>query len=142
MEGHSLSFGPRWLTSSLVVLHVAIAAWWLAVIVPLLTVRNDERDRYGEAFGRQAIYAVPVLIVAGGLLFGVFTGWNIDFSQDYHQRMLMKVVAVAAILSIAAANKLYFTGRPGFVWALRAEAVVALVLLAFTAFLTATGPKM
>ena len=142
LEGHSLSYGPRWLTSSLVVVHVAIAAWWLSVIAPLLTVSREERDRYGEAFGRQAVIAVPVLLVAGSLLFGVFTGWQIDFSQDYQRRMLMKIVAVAVILSIAAANKLFFTGRPGFIWALRVEAVVALGLLALTAFLTATGPKM
>ena len=142
MEGHSLSYGPRWLTSSLVVVHVAIAAWWLSVIVPLLTVSSAERDRYGEAFGRQAIFAVPVLVVAGSLLFGLFTGWEIDLSQDYHRRMLMKIAAVTGILFIAAANKLYFTGRSGFVWALRAEALVALILLALTAFLTATGPKM
>ncbi len=142
MEGHSLSYGPRWLTSSLVVVHVAIAAWWLSVIAPLLTVSSTERDRYGEAFGRQAILAVPVLIVAGSLLFGLFTGWEIDFSQEYHRRMLMKIAAVAAILFIAAANKLYFTGRSGFVWALRTEAVAALTLLALTAYLTATGPKM
>jgi len=142
MEGHSLSYGPRWLTSSLVAVHVAIAAWWLSVIAPLLAVSSAERDRYGEAFGRQAIFAVPVLVVAGSLLFGLFTGWEIDLSQDYQRRMLMKILAVAAILSTAAANKLYFTGRSGFVWALRAEAVVALVLLALTAFLTATGPQM
>ena len=142
LEGHSLSFGPRWLTSSLVVVHVAIAAWWLAVIAPLLTVPREERDRYGEAFGRQAVFAVPVLLVAGSLLFGVFTGWQIDFSQDYQRRMLMKIVAVAGILSIAAANKLYFTGRREFVWALRAEAAAAVALLALTAFLTATGPEM
>ncbi|MGB1157082.1 MAG: hypothetical protein ACPG42_09725 [Alphaproteobacteria bacterium] len=142
MEGHSLSFGPRLLSSSLVVVHVAIAAWWLSVIFPLLTVSATERDRFGEVFGRQAILAVPLLIVAGGALFGVFTGWQLDLSQDYQRRMAFKLVAVAGILSIAAANKLYFTGRPGFVWSLRVEALVAVALLMLTAFLTATGPKM
>ena len=72
----------------------------------------------------------------------MFTGWQIDFSQDYQRRMPMKIVAVAGILSIAAANKLYFTGRQEFVWALRAEAAAAVALLALTAFLTATGPEM
>ena len=142
LEGHSLSYGPRWLTSSLVVVHVAIAAWWLSVIAPLLTVPREERDRYGQAFGHQAVFAVPVLLVAGSLLFRVFTGWQIDFSQDYQRRMLMKIVAVTGILSIAAANKLYFTGRREFVWAPRAEAAAAVALLALTAFLTATGPEM
>lgn len=142
MEGHSLSFGPRWITSTLVGLHLAIAAWWLSVLIPLLSVNSGDRDHFGETFGRQAVFAVPVLIVAGSLLFGLFTSWQLDLSQDYQRRMLMKIVAVVAILSIAAANKLYFTGRPGFVWALRVEAFVALAVLALTAFLTATGPDM
>lgn len=142
MEGHSLSFGPRWLTSTLVIVHVTIAAWWLSVIVPLLTVPSAERDRLGAAFGRQAIFAVPLLLLAGGTLLGIFTGWQVDLSEDYQRRMILKLVAVAAILALAAANKLYFTSRPGLVWSLRIEALVALSLLALTAFLTATGPSL
>lgn len=142
LEGHSLSFGPRWLTGPLVLLHVAIVSWWLAVILPLLAAPRRDRDRYAKAFGGQAVLAVPVLLVAGSVLLGQFTGWRLDLSQDYQRQMLVKLVAVAAILAIAAGNKLWLTGRSGLVWALRVEALVAAGLLVLTALLTATGPEM
>ena len=88
------------------------------------------------------IEQVTLLLVAGGLLLVQFTGWTIDLSLDYHRRMILKLFAVGGILALAAANKLYFTGKPGFVWALRAETAVALTILALTALLTSTGPDM
>ena len=142
MEGHSLSFGPRWLSSSLVLLHVAIICWWLAVIMPLATAPRSERDRYGKAFGKQAVFALPLLIAAGLILFGLFTSWEVDLSQDYQRRMVMKLIAVAVILAIAAGNKLWLSGRPAFVWSLRAEGLVAAIVLFLTANLTSTGPDM
>lgn len=142
LEGHSLSLGPRLVTMTLVWLHVLIVFWWLAVILPLMVSPRRERDRYGESFGKQAVLAVPLLIAAGVILFGLFTGWQIDFSQDYQRRMALKLLAVAATLGLAAANKLWFTGRPGFIWALGAEAVLAVSLIGLTAYLTATGPDM
>lgn len=142
LEGHSLSYGSRLLTSGLLLLHLVIVSWWLAVLMPLLGSETEQRDKLGHAFGRQAIVAVPVLLVAGGLLLVQFTGWTIDLSLDYHRRMILKLFAVGGILALAAANKLYFTGKPGFVWALRAETAVALTILALTALLTSTGPDM
>ena len=142
LEGHSLSYGSRLLTSGLLLLHLVIVSWWLAVLMPLLGSATEQRDKLGHAFGRQAIVAVPVLLVAGGLLLVQFTGWTIDLSLDYHRRMILKLFAVGGILALAAANKLYFTGKPGFVWALRAETAVALTILALTALLTSTGPDM
>ena len=142
LEGHSLSYGARLLNSGLLIVHLAIVVWWLAVLMPLLGADKDDRDRLGHAFGRQAIIAVPVLLLAGVLLLAQFTGWQIDLSGDYQRRMVIKLVAVAGILAIAAANKLYFTGKPAFVWALRTETGIALTVLALTAFLTATGPDM
>lgn len=142
LEGHSLSYGIRLLTWSLVVVHVMIVAWWLAVLVPLIASPVAERDTVGHAFGQRAIFAVPVLMIAGTVLLVTFTGWKIDLSQDYQRSMILKLLAVSGLLLIAAANKLYFTGKPGFIWALRLETLVAVSVLVLTTLLTATGPDM
>ena len=80
--------------------------------------------------------------IAGTVLLGTFTGWKIDLSQDYQRSMILKLLAVSGLLLIAAANKLYFTGKPGFIWALRLETLVAASVLVLTTLLTATGPDM
>ena len=141
-EGHSLSFGPRLVSMGLVMVHVGIMAWWLAVIPPLIAAPRSERNRMGHAFGRQALFAVPLLLLAGVVLLGLFTGWRLDLTQAYQQRMVIKLIAVSGILALAAANKLLLNGRLGFLWALRVEAALAVSILALTAWLTATGPDM
>jgi len=141
-EGHSLSYGPRLVSLGLIMAHVWIVAWWLAVLPPLIAAPQSERNRMGHLFGRQAALAVPLLLLAGGALLGLFSGWRLDLTQAYQQRMAIKLIAVSGILALAAANKLLLTGRPGFLWALRVEAVFALGILALTAWLTATGPDM
>lgn len=142
LEGHSMSYGNRLISATLVIVHVMIVAWWLAVLLPLIAAPAVERDAMGHAFGRQAVFAVPVLMLAGAALLGTFTGWKIDLGQDYQRNMLLKLFAVSGLLAIAAANKLYFTGKPAFIWALRLEILVATVVLALTTLLTAIGPDM
>ena len=142
LEGHSMSYGIRLISASLVVVHVVIVAWWLAVLLPLIAASPSERDTMGHAFGRQATFAVPLLMLAGAILLGTFTGWKIDLGQDYQRTMLFKLFAVSGLLVIAAANKLYFTGKPAFIWALRVETLVAGAVLVLTTLLTATGPDM
>ena len=142
LEGHSMSYGIRLVSMVLVVVHVMIVSWWLAVLLPLMASPVPERDAMGHAFGQRAVFAVPLLMIAGALLLGTFTGWNIDLSQDYQRNMLLKLFAVSGLLLIAAANKLYFTGKPTFIWALRVETLVAAIVLILTTLLTATGPDM
>ncbi|RED10628.1 CopD family protein [Pontivivens insulae] len=107
LVGHSLG-EPRMLLGSLLAVHVVMVAFWVGALGPL---HRAARTQSGAAllhrFGMLASIGIPVLIVAGGifawLMIGSFTGL---FGTAYGWAMLGKIVVVAGLLALAAANKL------------------------------------
>lgn len=148
LQGHTISIAvdsglPIWNTLPLsiaLVLHLAIATWWFAVLLPLQFSAVDDRNAAAHCFGEYAVRAVPLLLLLGASLFIVLNGWRLDFTDPYQRRMALKVLAVTSVLGLAALNKLWLTGKPGLVWSLRIETLAALGVLVATAWLTATGP--
>lgn len=146
--GHALA-EPRALLGALVTLHLLAVAWWIGALAPLARLARDDPAAAGaaaERFGRQAGWVVALLALAGAALFVLLTGAPLAaLATPYGQLMALKLIAVAALLGLAALNKLRLSpalaaGRRGAATALRrsiaAEALVVLAILTLTAAMT------
>ena len=147
----SRGYGPVALLS----LHLVCAAFWLGALVPLrLATRDDDLARLGglvHSFGTTAEYVVGILVAAGAFLLVVFLRAPSElWSTDYGRLVTIKLFVVAALLGVAAFNKLRLTPRlvasdRTAVVALRrsieVEIALAITVLVVTAsFTTLVGP--
>ena len=153
LEGHTASTAARIALAPLLLIHLAAVHWWLGALLPLraLTRRGDPATVVTavEAFGARALWVVVALLAAGVTLALVLTGGVLDLAVPYQQRLLVKVVVVAALLAIAAWNKLRLTpllradygrGAARLRASISVEIVVALTVLMATAWMVATAP--
>lgn len=153
LEGHTASEGNRALYASLLILHLLILHWWLAALYPLAAqARSEDAPAFPaliDRFSRIAILAVPVLILAGGLLLGLLIDWRLDIHNAYQLRFIAKIGLVALILAIAARNKFWLTPRldsepwqgTRAMWrSIFIEILVGLLILTATAWVLRTGP--
>ena len=137
-------------------LHLLCAAFWLGALPPLLFIATgaDEPQIAAAAarFGKLALRVVALLVAAGaGLLLMLIASAAQFWASDYGRMMAIKLLAVAALLGLAAWNKLALTPKllqgdaPAMVKfrrSLLAEmSVGALILLTTAAFTTLTGPS-
>ena len=151
--GHSLG-DPRWLLGSLLVVHLLAAAYWVGALVPLRRVAHSpDGAALLHRFGTIASGTVALLIAVGvsfawllsgspGALFGTAYGWT----------LLAKITVVAALLGLAALNKLRLVpalerGEPGAARALRRSiawegVAVATILLATATLTSVTTPPV
>lgn len=95
-------------------LHLALAALWIGILTPLRGLARTP-DTHGAAadlgvrFGRLASIAVPAMILAGGVMAYALVGSvNAFFGTGYGRMLMVKLAAVAALLGLAALNKLRF----------------------------------
>jgi putative copper export protein len=154
MEGHTISSAHWLVLAPLLLIHFAAISWWLGALYPLLdltrrappeivacTVRN---------FGQRAGWIVAVLVVAGAALLIVVCGGELRPDSPYQQRFVIKLALVAALLSLAAWNKLrltpllaenYASGAARLRRSIRGEMTIALAILAATAWIVSTGPS-
>jgi putative copper resistance protein D len=136
-------------------LHLLCAAFWLGALSPLLIITTGAHAPQIAAaaarFGKLALRVVALLIAAGASLLFMLIGSAAQFwSSDYGRMMIIKLLAVAALLGLAARNKLILTPRLlqgdaraalEFRRCLLAEmGVGAVILLVTAAFTTLTGP--
>jgi copper resistance protein D len=153
--GHIHGLVPNTAPSLLLCLHLLCAAFWLGALPPLLIIAagaNEPQIAAAAArFGKLALRVVAVLLAAGASLLLMLIGSAAQFwASDYGRMMAIKLLAVAALLSFAAWNKLVLTPR-----LLRGDArakglfrrsvlaemgVGAVILLTTAAFTTFTGP--
>lgn len=153
--GHIHALVPNTVPSLLLCLHLLCAAFWLGALPPLLIIAKDSHVPQIAAaaarFGKLALRVVALLVAAGtGLLLLLIRSAGQFWASDYGRMMAIKLLAVAALLSLAAWNKLALT--PGllrgdaraavkFRRSLLAEmSVGGLILLSTAAFTTLTGP--
>ena len=149
LVGHSLR-EPRLVLGALVALHVACAAYWIGAFAPLRRIARHgphaEAAALAAAFGRPALLAVPALIAAGaGLL--VLLGGSVGaaLATAWGRALALKLALVAALLALAAVNRLRLTpalarGEAGAARSLRrsveAEMALAGLVIVATAFAT------
>lgn len=152
--GHGHTTGLR-SSIALLGIHLLAAAFWIGAFWPLqLLARGDDARRVAAAaarFGRAAVGAVSLLILAGATALSIMLG---SFPQlwrtGYGRTACIKLALVAGILVLAAVNKWRLTPRvlAGERCAARAllrsialEMVLAGgVLLATAALTTLSGP--
>jgi copper resistance protein D len=153
--GHVHGLVPNAAPSLLMCLHLLCVAFWMGALPPLLIVAKSANTAQIAAaaarFGKLALRVVALLIAAGASLLIMLIGSAAQFwDSDYGRMMIVKLAAVAALLSLAAWNKLDLTPRllrgdaraaTRFRRSLLAEiAVGAMILLATAGFTTLTGP--
>lgn len=95
-------------------LHLLAVALWIGVLTPLKRLASQAAT-YGMAtdvghrFGVVASATVPVLILVGGYMSYQLVGsFSALFGTEYGQALILKVLLVAGLLGLAAANKLRF----------------------------------
>ena len=110
LQGHTVSEEPRLALAALLFVHLTAVHWWLGALHPLslLTRRGDPSLATATvaAFSARAVWVVAALLTAGVALALTLTGAELRPSSPYQQRLLVKLVLVAAILAIAAWNKM------------------------------------
>jgi len=154
LEGHTASSDYRLALAPLLLVHFAAVCWWLGALYPLLAATREASPEVVAAtareFGRQAVWIVGALVAAGLLLLIVLTGSELQPANPYQQRFVIKLILVAALLALAAWNKLrltplleadYAAGAAKLRRSIRCEIVVAFVILCATAWIVSTSPE-
>jgi putative copper resistance protein D len=132
-------------------LHLITVALWIGILTPLQRLAREtatyaEAAKVGHRFGLVASFTVPALIVAGGYMSYTLVGSIAALIQTgYGQALVIKVLLVAVLLGLAAANKLRFMPRlkvgdasaaKHLTKSISIEWVVVVLVLAVTAVLT------
>ncbi|HYG89377.1 MAG TPA: CopD family protein [Azospirillum sp.] len=110
LTGHTAPHGADWLRA-LLVFHLLAAAFWIGAFGPLAAAtRHPDRGGVARLMTRFSVIAtglVPAL-VAAGLVMGwhLVGGWAALATTAYGLVLLAKVAAVAAMLGLAALNKM------------------------------------
>ena len=153
--GHIHGLAANTLPCLLLCLHLLCAAFWLGALAPLLMVARDRSESQIAAvasrFGKLALGVVAALLAMGASLLWILIASAAEFWSSQYGRMIMiKLLAVACLLAIAAVNKLYLTPRllirnsravALFRRSVQAEIFFgALILLTTAAFTTIVGP--
>lgn len=150
-SGHAANAPPRWLSTGAVFLHAAAAIYWTGALPPLLiSLRGPDAALRLQRFSTLAIGAVLLLFVSGLLTIKAQAGeLPALFATDYGAVLGVKLAAVAALLALAALNRLRLTpalraGKPGAKRALArsigAEILLAALILALAASFRLTPP--
>ena len=154
LEGHTVSHdGDRWLPALLIILHLAVVHWWLGALFPLRAATRAPREApvagLVAQFGKHALIAVAVLVAAGGFLIAILAGWDADLKRNHQVVFIIKLLVFAAILAMAAINKLWWTpmlashpdkGSTGLRRTLNIEILLCGVILLVTAMMTSFSP--
>jgi copper transport protein len=111
--GHSATRGLT--TSISVVVHVAAAGWWLGGLILLLGQQRvlpaETYARLVGQFSRQAIWMVALLIGAATVTAALLLELRVDLNRAYDRGLLAKLGLTAALLGIAAINRLFLSPR-------------------------------
>lgn len=148
-RGHALG-DPRPVLGVLLTAHLLGIAFWIGAFAPLLrSIRTADPRQTGalaHEFGRKALAAVAGLAAAGAALLVLLAGDPFDaLATPYGRLFALKLAVFAALLGIAAGNKLRLTpalraGDPAAAIrlrrAIRMEIAAVAAILATTAVLT------
>lgn len=146
LMGHTSVHAHRWLLAPALIAHVLIAAFWLGAIPALYvaTVREaaDTAGRLIERFSEAAVWIVPLLAVAGGVMALALVPRLAVFEQPYGGLLLGKITGFTMLIGLAAANRwrlgpaVALGTRRAFKRSLAAEYVLIVSVLAATATMT------
>jgi copper resistance protein D len=152
--GHMQRLLPNLLPCLLLCIHLLCAAFWLGALAPLWIAAQDgncsQVAALASRFGKIALAVVLLLLCAGASLLWTVIGDAPFWNSDYGRMMAVKLLFVAALLTVAAANRLYLTPRllkghdraiSQFKRNVQMEMIIgALILVITAAFTTVAGP--
>ena len=139
---------PNHLFQILLLVHLIGITIWIGVLLPLYRLSSNpaQIETLGDIayrFGRLALFFLPLLLLAGGLLaYRLLNSFENLFTTGYGQALLVKIAIVIGLLGLATANKFRFVPalRTGDLDAqnhLKYSVLVEIVLVVFILFTTA-----
>ena len=152
VSGHAGSAGPWFVSRPVVFLHGVCVAFWIGALLPLVVlVRGAPKgDRSLLRFSRAIPYALVALAATGlGLAILQLDRFDALWTTDYGSLLFRKLVFVAALLALAAANRYRFVpryqrlggaGARPLAASIAAEFAIALVILGVVALWRFTPP--
>jgi copper transport protein len=150
LGGHASVAEPQWLTRPAVFIHVVGAAVWAGALLPLAASLRRRDLAPLQRFAR-AIPFVVALPAAAGLAIAIVQVQSIAalWTTAYGQVLCLKLAALAALLGLAAVNRLVLTAqvvsgddraRRNLVRAIGAEILLVVVVLGLVALWRFTPP--
>ena len=108
--GHTARSPEWWWLAPLLALHVLIVQFWFGSLLPLLRVVRLETSTTSAAivqrFSQLATWSVPLILLAGLIMAAGLLPDVAALGRPYGIGLLLKVLAFAALMALAAANKL------------------------------------
>lgn len=112
LMGHTATNPQRAAAAALITLHLSVVAFWLGSLWPLyLAARNEQPAAAGhliERFSDTALWAVPLILLAGVGLSALLLPSLAPFKQPYGQLLLAKLGGFAVLMVMASLNKYHF----------------------------------
>ena len=109
LMGHTVIHPLRWLLAPLLLVHVAVAAFWFGALWPLREVAARESPEQGRAtiaeYSRLAIRLVPWVLICGAVLAFVFIRSVAELATAYGAVVLGKTAAFGVLMYLAAINR-------------------------------------
>lgn len=139
LSGHTAA-SPAWpLLTPLLFFHVTVVAWWFGALRPLHRAARLEAPAHMAvalaAFSRVALPLVPAIALAGLAMAVVLLPDLAALLRPYGLLLLTKAVLFAALMGLAAVNRLALTpriaaGAPGALALLRGTLLTEYLLIA------------
>ncbi len=115
LMGHTAIHPLRWVLAPLLLVHVAVAAFWFGALWPLHRVVSLEPGHIASAvvarFSWIALRCVPLILVCGALLAVVMIRSVAELLTPYGAIVLGKTLAFGGLMWLAALNKWRFAPR-------------------------------
>jgi putative copper resistance protein D len=107
--GHTARSSLWWLLGPMLALHLLVVQFWFGSLLPLMWVTRREAGpaaaRIVQRFSLVATWTVPLVLVAGVIIALVLLPDASALLRPYGLGLLLKVLAFAALMALAAANK-------------------------------------
>ena len=109
LMGHTAIHPLRWLLAPLLLVHVAVAAFWFGALWPLHVIAGRESAERGgaaiAAYSKLAVRLVPLVLICGALLAVVLIRSVAELATAYGALVLGKAAAFALLMYLAALNR-------------------------------------
>lgn len=115
LSGHASSADPRWLTRTMVFVHVATIAWWAGELLPLALILRQSHAVSNPPlmrFSRFIPFVIAPLVVSGVTLAVIQLGPPSDaWWSPYTYLFVAKLLLLLILFTIAAWNRWHLTAR-------------------------------
>ncbi|MFT3907191.1 MAG: CopD family protein [Steroidobacteraceae bacterium] len=115
LTGHTSVHAARWLLAPLLVVHLAIVAFWFGSLLPLLqacrVLSAAQIAALLRHFSAVAVLTVPLIAVVGVVMAAVLLPWPVAADNPYPWLLAGKLVLFAVLMMLAALNRSLFTDQ-------------------------------